>query len=114
MALSVLSGLRQGEALGLRWKDVDVKKGVVHVRLQLDRRGELVVPKTPAAKRDVPIPTSLCRLLSAQRMQAFAVGRAATDNFVFASTTGGPLHPRNVSRRGLDKATSASGLPHLR
>jgi integrase len=37
VAVSVLTGLRQGESLGLRWQDVDVREGVIRVRRQLDR-----------------------------------------------------------------------------
>jgi len=34
-------------------------------------------------------------------------------DFVFASETGGPLHHRNIVRRGLEKALASAGLPHL-
>ena len=37
IAVSVLTGIRQGEALGLRWQDVDIKTGMIRVRYQLDR-----------------------------------------------------------------------------
>jgi integrase len=113
VAVSVLTGIRQGEALGLRWQDVDVKTGVVRVRYQLDRQGDLVEPKTSAAKRDVPIPPSLARMLAEHRLAADPDHSSKTD-FVFMSETGGPLHYRNVARRGLDKAVAAAGLPHLR
>jgi integrase len=114
VAVSVLTGIRQGEALGLRWQDVDVKAGVLRVRHQLDRHGELVEPKTEAAKRDVPIPASLAALLRRHREPAFEKGYAKPTDFVFASETGGPMHFRNIVRRGLEKATEAAGLPHLR
>jgi integrase len=113
VAVSVLTGIRQGEALGLRWQDVDVKTGVLRVRLQLDRQGNLVEPKTNAAKRDVPIPPSLARMLAQHRLAADPDHSSETD-FVFASVTGGPLHYRNIARRGLDKAVAAAGLPHVR
>jgi integrase len=55
VAVSVLTGLRQGEALGLRWQDVDVKAGNLPVRYQLDRSGLLVEPKTrPRSARARP------------------------------------------------------------
>ncbi len=43
-----------------------------------------------------------------------ASGSCGDEDFVFASETGGPMHHRNVVRRGLDKATATAGLPHLR
>jgi len=48
-------GLRPGEALGLRWSDVDLDAGVLHVRQQLQRvKGKGLVatpPKSEAGKR---------------------------------------------------------------
>lgn len=49
ITVSLLTGIRQGEALGLRWQDVDVKAGVIRIRQQLSRQGDLVEPKTTAA-----------------------------------------------------------------
>jgi len=106
----VLTGIRQGEALGLRWQDVDVKRAVIRVRHQMGREGALVEPKTRAAKRDVPFPPSLGRMLAAHRL---ALGHSADGDYVFCSETGGPLHPRNIVRRGLEKAITAARLPHL-
>jgi integrase len=114
IAVSVLTSIRQGEALGLRWNDVDFKAGLLHIRYQLDRVGELVEPKTAAAKRDVPIPPSLARMLTAHKQQAFAKGHAKASDFVFASETGAPLDHRNITRRGLEKALERGKLPKLR
>ena len=114
IAVSVLTALRQGEALGLRWQDVDVKAGLLRVRYQLDRSGQLVEPKTAAAKREVPIPPSLGRMLSTHKEDAFAKGYAKPTDFVFASETGGPLNHRNITRRGLEKAIENGKLPKIR
>ena len=114
IAVSVLTGIHQGEALGLRWQDVDVKAGLLRIRFQLDRSGVLVEPKTAAAKREVPIPPSLGRMLAAHKQEAFARGYAKQGDFVFASETGGPLNHRNIVRRGLEKALESSGMPHIR
>jgi integrase len=113
VAVSVMTGLRQGEALGLRWQDVDVRAGTLRVKHQLDRHGNLVEPKTGTAKREVPIPPSLGRVLADQRELAFGVGTAKPTDFVFCSETGGPMHHRNIVRRGLERALATTGLPHL-
>ena len=110
IAVSALTGLRQSEALGLRWQDVDVKAGALRIRCQLDRSGKLVEPKTQAAKRDVPIPPSLGMMLTAHRL---ASQFSSDDHFVFASSTGRPLGHRNIVRRGLEKAIEAAELPKL-
>ena len=114
IAVSVLTGIRQGEALGLRWHDIDLRDGLIRIRHQLDRNGTLVEPKTAAAKRDIPIPPSLNRLLATHREQAFAHGFAKPADYVFASQTGAHLDHRNITRRGLKKALETAGLPHLR
>jgi integrase len=114
IALSVLTGIRQGEALGLRWQDVDTKGSVIRIRFQLDRTGRLVEPKTSAAKREIPIPPSLARTLTAHKREAFARGHAKANDFVFASETGSPLNHRNITRRGLEKAVEVANLPKIR
>jgi integrase len=111
VAVSVLLGLRQGEALGLRWEDVDTAAGALSVRHQFTRGVGLVEPKTNAARREVPMPPSLARMLAEHRL-ASRYSRDA--DFVFASSAGTPLEVRNIARRGLDVATSRAGLPQLR
>ena len=72
-ALAAFAGLRRGEVLALTRADVDLQRGVIHVRRQLVRvRGQLIeqTPKSAAGHRDVPITPELapvlqtaCRLL---------------------------------------------------
>ena len=49
IATAIFTGARQGELLGLRWQDLDLGAGLLHVRCQLDRQGRRVKPKTPQA-----------------------------------------------------------------
>ena len=113
LALSVLTGIRQGEALGLRWQDIDIESGVLYVRFQLTRTGELAEPKTSASRRDVPIPPSLGRLLANHKELAHGRGRAGPTDLIFCSPTGQTLDRRNVVRRGLEPALAGAGIPHL-
>ena len=65
-------GLRQGEALGLRWGDVDLEDGLVHVRHQLQRiRGEItLVPlKTAGSRRTIALPGSVADGLRQHRQR---------------------------------------------
>jgi integrase len=110
IALSVLTGLRQSEALALRWRDVDVNGGTIRVRWQLGRDRQLVSPKTAAAKREFPIPPSLGRMLANHRLHS---PFSSDQDFVFASAVGTPLGHHNIGRRGLEKAIKAAGLPKL-
>jgi integrase len=56
-------GLRQGELLGLRWEDLDLDRGVLRVRLQLQhmKREQPVIKglKTRASRRDLDLPARL-------------------------------------------------------
>jgi integrase len=110
LATAVFTGLRQGELLGLTWQDLDLTAGLVRVRRQLDRQGQLVEPKTSAAKRDVELMASLVAMLKQHKQQAFAHGRAKPADFVFASEAGTPLGYRNIARRGLEPALNRAGL----
>ena len=113
VAVAVLTGIRQGEMLGLRWQDVDLDPGLLHIRYQLNRHGQLVEPKTSASRRDVPIAPSLGRMLDAHRQDAVARGYGKPSDFVFASRTGGPISRRNIIRRGLNCALEDADLPKL-
>ncbi len=111
VAVSVLLGLRQGESLALRWGDVDTAAGVIRVRYQLSPSGELAEPKTRAAKREIPMPPSLSKMLAEHRLRS---PYSTETDFVFCSSAGTPLGVRNIIRRGLETALEAAGLPHLR
>jgi integrase len=107
IAVSIGTGLRQGEAPGLRWQDVDLPSGVLRVRWQRDQDRKLTEPKTPQARREVVLSPSLVSLL---RLHKAAAGRSKEGDFVFASHAGTPLAHRNIVRRGLEKATDAAGI----
>jgi integrase len=111
LAAAVLSGMRLSEILGLSWRDVDFDAGVIHVRQQADRKGQLVEPKTPQAKRDIVLPPNLAKMLREHKMASRF--KAATD-LVFPTGTGRAQNGRNVSRRGLDKALENAKLEKLR
>lgn len=120
------TGLRRGEALALRWSDVDLDGAVLHVTGTLGRttaglvRGE---PKTGRGWRDVPMTPELVAALRTVRTgQAEDRLRMGADwapgDWVFTTAIGTPLEPRNVSRWYGEVATSAglsdNGLHALR
>jgi integrase len=95
-ALPAGSGLRIGEALGLKLGEhLSGDFSVIRVR-QSVWRGCVQAPKTDNAIREVDVPTSLAALLKA------SVG-ARTFGFLFKAESGGPLVQRNVLRDGLGK-----------
>ena len=112
LATLIFCGLRIGEALALRWSDVDLADGRLRVRWQIDAQtGERVEPKTITAKRDIVVMPALGKLLAAHRI---ASPHSGDDEPVFASRAGTPLLRSNVRTRILRPAIEDAGLggPH--
>ncbi len=63
---AMMTGLRRGELLGLRWADVDLEGGSLTVRRQRGVAG-IAAPKTSAARRTIPLPTLVIVALKAHR-----------------------------------------------
>jgi integrase len=104
--LLVLCGLRRGEALGLRWNDIDFDSRVIRICQQVQRvSGELLIGpvKTAAGRRTLPLLdlASQALKLQAERQQSYraAMGTAwPTTDLVFTTRTGRPIEPRNLVR----------------
>jgi integrase len=108
-------GLRRGELLGLRWQDVDLHDGVVHVRQTLvriynhDAKGErrktrlhFQEPKTEKSRRSVPVPeaclATLRRHKARQAEEKLLLGHDYKDHgLVFCQADGTPIDPRNMN-----------------
>lgn len=93
--LALYLGLRQGEALALRWSDVDLAEGVLHIERSLSvSNGQLVfdTPKTGRSTATLPLPTVVRSRLAVKWAQHLASG-GTVDDLVF-SRNGNPLHPR--------------------
>src|SRR5262245_24094821 len=52
---AIFSGLRASELRGLRWADVDLKRGEIHVRQRADRWNVIGRPKSEASERTIPL-----------------------------------------------------------
>jgi integrase len=108
LRLAVRSGLRLGELLGLAWRHVDLDQGVLHVRRQWTRFGELTPPKTKKSRRRVPLAPEDVAFL---RKLKLASAYSQDEDFVFVSRNGTPLSHRNVQRRGFEAARDLAELP---
>jgi integrase len=100
------TGLRKGEALALRWSDVDLTTGTVRVERTLQRlAGRLMFgpPKTRSSVRTVTAPAfvveALRRHRATQREEKLALGPDwAEVDLVFTTIVGTPVDPRNCQR----------------
>jgi integrase len=120
--LAVMTGLRQGELLGLRWQDVDLQGGALQVRQTcqwLPRQGFIFrQPKSHRSVRPVALsPAAVARLRqhrSGQLEERLAVGPAYEDlGLVFATALGQPMHP-SVLRKAWLRMVEKAGLGRLR
>jgi len=100
------TGMRRGEALGLRWQDVDMTKGLIRVHQTLvDVNGKVAIgePKTKSGRRTIELDSSCLTALKAHRERQSFLRRAWTDerrnlDLVFTTADGNWIHPRNVDR----------------
>src|SRR6516165_1115381 len=103
---AIFTGLRASELRGLRWADVDLKRGEVHVRQRADRYGRIGALKSESAERTVPLSPMLINVL---REWKLACPKGALD-LVFPNGNGVPEGPSNVLQRGLRPMMIAAGL----
>ncbi len=106
--LLVLTGLRVGELLALRWHNVDLEAGLLRVT-ETVYEGHFDTTKTRRSTRLIPIGCQTAALLTARRTI-----KVADDNaLVFAARTGRPLNRRNLLRRHLQPTCKRLGLPRI-
>ena len=120
------TGLRIGEAIGLRWEDVEAQQFTVRRTIatvsNFDRaegeartRQAVQPTKTGAGLRVIPLVPDMRQLLSRQRIaqaeERLKAGERWEDQgYCFASAVGTPLQVRNV-RRVHEKVLDLSGVP---
>lgn len=119
--LAIYTGLRRGEILGLRWKDVDLVNRTASIRKNLvviHSKPVLQDPKTRGSHRSVTLSSSTIEALQQhkefQNEEKLLLGESYQDHdLVIATSLGTPVSPRNLLRsfyRILEKAN----LPKIR
>jgi integrase len=119
--LALSTGLRQGEALGLVWQDIDFEVGTVAVTRALQRidgQYHFVEPKSRQSRRVVHLPLTARRTLEAhlgrQAAERLAMGSHWKDlGLVFPTIEGRPLDASYVTHH-LQKLLASASLRHQR
>ncbi len=121
--LAFHTGMRRGELLGLKWKDVDLDGSTIRVRKTLthtENRRRLAVgePKMKKSRRTVrltpPIVEALKRHRARQTEEKLKAGALYEDQgLVFAGEKGNLINPSNLRQRSFAPLLKRAGLPRI-
>ena len=103
-SLLALTGLRIGEMLAVRWRDVDFESGCIRVR-QAVYEGRFDDPKTRSSRRTVPLGVLGMEILKGRKPEV-----CDPESLVFAARNGSPLCRRNLLKRQLKPTCEKLGL----
>ena len=117
LKLIAVTGLRRGEAVALRWDQVNFAGGFLRVAYTMSRIGDRLVisePKSARSRRSIPLSPAAVSILksvkAAQAGERLRAGNQWTDSgLVFTTELGGPVEPRNILRL-IETAAAKAGL----
>ena len=119
--LTIFTGVRLGELMGLEWDDINFRDGIVSIHRSsqylADKGVFTKTPKTESSIRDVAIPDFVVSLLEDYKYwydeQKYQYGELWYDsNRLFIQDNGKPMHPDTVSKWFV-KFVQKIGLPYL-
>jgi integrase len=120
--LALMTGMREGELLGLKWSDLDWDRGVLFVQRQLQRiigQGRVLVPpKTKAGRRKIKLGQVTLNRLAAHRDQqnlqkAVTGDRWVENDLIFPNTLGKPMAFENMYN-DFKRFLRQNDLPNIR
>jgi integrase len=111
LVTAAMTGMRRGELLGLRWRDVDYTNRRVWVRRSIGLGGVVKQPKTARSVRAIALPRMVADELEAHwKASPFR----APDDYVFTNSIGTPLDGRSMVREVFEPARVRAKLPPVR
>ncbi len=122
LVLAVTTGMRRGEILALRWRDVSFEDGSIQVRRTVDYIPHYGYvenePKTARGRRKIMLPSFVINILKAHRLQQIeAKSKVGPDwiekDLVFCGIHGDYFNP-NYLLRVFKRVLVDAGLPHMR
>ncbi len=117
--LTVFTGVRLGELMGLEWQDIDFKNGIISINRSSQYLSDMGVftktPKTESSIREIAIPEFIISLLEEYKLwyeeQKSIYGELWTNSDrLFVQADGKPMHPSSISKWFV-KYVSTIGLP---
>jgi integrase len=103
---AVFTGTRISELRGLFWSDVDLGKGVVHVRRRADTWAKIAAPKSRAGARDIPLAPLVVNALKEWKLRC----PKGELGLVFPNSRGRCLTVPNLRDRVLGPLQAAAGI----
>jgi len=103
---ATFTGMRGSEIRGVKWPDVDLREGVIHVRRRVDLWGTFGPPKSKAGKRDIPLAPLV---ISELRRWRLACPKGELD-LVFPSPAGDVLSHACILKDGFYPLQLAAGI----
>ena len=91
--LELTTGMRRGEILGLKWRDLNLETGELNIKRQLTTKG-ISVPKTKSSIRTILLPPDMLDLLREMK-------KTAKYDWIFPSPVkeGEPRNPTAITKR---------------
>jgi integrase len=119
--LALSTGLRRGELLGLRWRDIDLERGCLTVNCSVEQTKQSLrfkIPKTERSRRMVALPSFAVDMLRAHKREQtearLKLGPAyQNDDLIFPREDGSPWPPDSFST-AFAAFIRRSDLPHVR
>lgn len=117
--LTVFTGVRLGELMGLEWQDVDFRNGIISINRSSQYLSDMgvftKVPKTESSIREIAIPEFIISLLEKYKLwyeeQKSIYGELWTNSDrLFVQADGKPMHPSTISKWFV-KYVDQIGLP---
>lgn len=120
-ALALLTGMRQGEILGLRWSDIDLESKKITInQVRECQSGKLRVgAKTKAGRRTISISDQMRKILKLHRQKYYELKKKKGDKFedidiVIFNRINGKTVFRESLGHAYRKDVKESGLPYIR
>ena len=117
--LTVFTGVRLGELMGLEWQDVDFKNGIISINRSSQYLSDMGVftktPKTESSIREIAIPEFIISLLEEYKLwyeeqKSIYDELWANSDRLFVQSDGKPMHPSTISKWFV-KYVAQIGLP---